>query len=97
MSSRTVVYLLHFDVPYKHAKHYLGCTTNLQARLEAHQQGEGAKLMRAVRMAGIRFQLARTWEGGRELERQLKRRKSSPRLCPICQSFLSVKKGEAYP
>ena len=27
------VYLLHFAVPYKHAAHYLGWTSNLPARI----------------------------------------------------------------
>ncbi|MBB5085041.1 putative GIY-YIG superfamily endonuclease [Nonomuraea endophytica] len=29
------VYLLHFAQPYRHARHYLGWTTDLQARLAA--------------------------------------------------------------
>jgi hypothetical protein len=40
--------------------------------------------MRAVCERGIPFFVARTWPGGRRLERQLKRRKNSPRLCPAC-------------
>src|SRR5436190_4351950 len=30
------VYLIHFDIPYKHAKHYLGFTTNLENRITEH-------------------------------------------------------------
>src|ERR1043166_2803861 len=30
------VYLIHFEIPYKHAKHYLGFTTNLENRLTEH-------------------------------------------------------------
>ena len=33
MSATTVVYLIHFDAPYKHAQHYLGSAIDLEARL----------------------------------------------------------------
>lgn len=79
------VYLLHFDTPYRHARHYLGSTDDLAARLRAHQSGNGARLMEVVGEAGITWRLARTWEGGREVERRLKRQHNGPRLCPICQ------------
>jgi hypothetical protein len=96
------VYLLHLERPYKHARHYLGHATNLQARLAQHAAGncvvslpnDGARLLQVVMEAGIGWTLARTWLGGRELERRLshrdplwgKRQKNSPRLCPICQA-----------
>jgi predicted GIY-YIG superfamily endonuclease len=82
------VYLLHLERPYKHARHYLGHATNLQARLAQHAAGNGARLLQVVMEAGIGWTLARTWLGGRELERRLKRQKNSPRLCPICQAQL---------
>jgi predicted GIY-YIG superfamily endonuclease len=82
-----VVYLIHFDQPYKHARHYLGYTTDLGARLDAHKRGEGARLMEVITEAGIGWRVARLWIGDcdRRLERRLKRRKNAPRLCPICQ------------
>lgn len=79
------VYLLHFDSPYWHARHYLGSTTHLQRRLAEHAQGRGARLLEVITAAGIRFQLARTWTGDKALERQLKRRHNAPRLCPLCR------------
>jgi predicted GIY-YIG superfamily endonuclease len=79
------VYLLHFDVSYKHARHYLGFTYDLGVRLHQHQSGKGARLMEVITAAGIGWHLARTWEhGDRELERTLKHGKNSPRLCPTC-------------
>jgi predicted GIY-YIG superfamily endonuclease len=78
-------YLLHFETPYKHARHYLGSTQNLQARLMQHQSGTGARLMEVITQAGIRWHVARTWEGGRDVEQILKTQKNSPRLCPTCQ------------
>jgi predicted GIY-YIG superfamily endonuclease len=78
------IYLLHFSQPYGHAKHYVGYTTNLQQRLEAHKSGTGARLLEVITQAGISFQLARTWKGTRKSERAIKNRKEAPRLCPVC-------------
>lgn len=78
------VYLLHFDQPYKHARHYLGWATDLESRLDQHVRGHGARLMQVITEAGIGFTVARTWPGDRALERQLKRRKETPDLCPVC-------------
>lgn len=79
------VYLIHFDRPYAHAKHYLGFTTDLPGRLDAHAKGQGARLMEVIRDAGITWRLARTWQGDRHRERQLKQRGHS-RYCPICKA-----------
>ena len=79
------VYLLHFDHPYKHARHYLGYAVDLEARLAQHRNGNGARLLQVVAQAGIGWTLVRTWPGGRVVERQLKRQKNSPRFCPVCQ------------
>jgi predicted GIY-YIG superfamily endonuclease len=78
------VYLIHFETPYKHARHYLGSTHDLQARLQHHQAGTGARLMEVVSQAGISFHVSRTWQGGRDVERTLKGLKNSPQLCPTC-------------
>lgn len=80
----TTVYLIHFDRAFKHARHYLGSTNDLAARLADHEKGAGARLMAVIAAAGIPWQLARTWSGGRQLERQLKRHGGATRLCPIC-------------
>lgn len=86
------VYLLHFEQPlgdvgnpHGQAQHYIGFTDDLDARLEAHRKGNGAAIMAAVSRAGIGWTLARTWAGGRDLERQLKRRKKARCLCPLCK------------
>ena len=82
------VYLLHFDEPYKHARHYLGYAEDLEARLAQHRAGQAARLTQVIKEAGITFTLVRTWEGGRDLERQLKRWHDSPALCPLCNPTL---------
>jgi predicted GIY-YIG superfamily endonuclease len=78
------VYMVHFDTPYKHARHYTGWARDLDARLEAHREGPGARLMEVVKDAGIAWRLARTWPGTRERERAIKNRHEAPKLCPEC-------------
>jgi len=89
MVSHTV-YLLHFSQRYRHAGHYLGSTDNLSQRLHAHATGQGARLLAVVHAAGITWTLARTWEGGKQRERQLKRQGGASRRCPICKSLRVV-------
>ncbi len=80
----SVCYLLHFSEPYRHARHYLGSTTDLDQRLAGHRSGGGARLIEVITAAGIDFVLVRTWPGGRQRERQLKKEGGRSRLCPIC-------------
>ena len=82
-----VIYLLHFDKPYKHARHYTGTSESsgsLKARLARHARGDGARLLEVVHAAGITWQLARTWDGPRALERRIKRQGGASRHCPLC-------------
>ena len=85
---RGTVYLLHFDRPFKHAKHYLGWTANLADRIARHRgekerDGRGSRLVEVAREAGIGFLIMRTWEGDRYLERRMKGR-GLGELCPKC-------------
>jgi predicted GIY-YIG superfamily endonuclease len=85
---RGTIYLLHFDRPYKHAKHYIGWTANLSERLAAHSSGTGdsGRLMAVIKQAGIGFVLARIWtETTRTYERSLKKQGGASRICPICR------------
>ncbi len=97
MSTTGTVYLLHFDQPIPKgirardgqpltARHYLGSTSNLDARLAAHESGQGANFTRVVRERGINWTLAATWTGDRVTERYWKNRKNAPRLCPMCRA-----------
>lgn len=81
------VYLLHFDQPFHHARHYLGWASNLNARVEHHRKGtSGVRLMEAVRDAGIGFEVARTWNNvTKKFERRLKNQGGLSRHCPICK------------
>lgn len=98
----STVYLLHFERPIGNptnpraqAQHYLGFTGDLEKRLKEHRKGwSGAGLVRAFRQAGIKFRLARTWEGDGMLERKLKNRHNAPRLCPICRAQAEKKQNK---
>jgi predicted GIY-YIG superfamily endonuclease len=80
------VYLIHFETPYKHAKHYLGYSDDLAGRLACHAHGNGAKLMAVIARNDIRWVVSRVWlRGDRSLERRLKNYHSGVKLCPICQ------------
>jgi hypothetical protein len=79
------VYLICFDRPFRHARHYLGWSQMLRQRLWHHRNGTGARLLAAVNAAGIGYRIVRVWKGSRTLERLLKQKKSSPRLCPVCR------------
>jgi hypothetical protein len=78
------VYLLHFDRPYKHARHYLGWADDLDKRLAVHGTRHGARLLAVLREHGIGWQLARTWPGDRNRERQIKNMGTLARRCPMC-------------
>lgn len=84
-TSRWKIYLIHFDPPYKHARHYLGTSPHVNERMTEHANGQGSPLVRAAVAAGVQLRLARVWKrGGRALERRLKKGHNVPRLCPIC-------------
>lgn len=80
------VYLIHLSSPICHARHYLGWTKRdtVEERLAKHRSNQGARLLAVANQLGIEYEVVRTWEGDRKLERQLKRRKHSPLLCPMC-------------
>jgi hypothetical protein len=52
--------------------------------LAAHRAGVGAKMLAYAARVGIGFDVVRTWDGGREVERQLKRQRNAPKMCPTC-------------
>lgn len=86
------VYLLHFDKPYQHARHYLGYAADdkLHQRIDRHYDatpgdGHHHRLMQVVKAAGISFTLARVWpHGTRADERKKKKQGGKSRMCPIC-------------
>jgi hypothetical protein len=85
-----VCYLVHLDQPLGsahplgRARHYLGTTINLDRRLAQHRDGTGARILAAAVQRGIGFDVVRTWDGGRDVERQLKAQHNPRRMCPRC-------------
>ena len=80
-----MVYLIHFQTRLHHAGHYIGFTDNLQARIQQHSSGQGARLLQVLNEKEIPWNVVRIWpEGTKGLESELKHQKHGPRLCPIC-------------
>lgn len=72
------VYLIKLASPLGNEKHqaryYLGwCAGDVQERLKEHRAGSGARMLAHAVARGIAFDVVRTWPGGRDLERRLKR------------------------
>jgi len=65
-----VVYLIHLLEPLKHARHYVGSTSDLANRIRTYRKGtsDSAAFMRAVHRAGIGWTLARVWHFNSEAE-----------------------------
>ncbi len=79
------VYLIHFQERYKHAGHYLGYSSSLEERIQAHRDNRGARLLEVVNEVGIAWSVVRVWlDGDYALEQQLKARHNSRLLCPRC-------------
>ena len=91
------VYLIHAERKLAHALHYIGCTEQtIEQRLRRHSSTKtGARLLLAMRAAGIAYDVVRTWicdsaAEGYALEKRLKGRKNAPRqLCPICRKEMN--------
>jgi predicted GIY-YIG superfamily endonuclease len=84
------VYLIHFEKPYKHARHYLGWSDQLAFRLAHHKSGTGANLLRVVNEAGIKWAMVRVWPGGSRVDERKLKNHSSTRHCPVCQGRAHV-------
>lgn len=86
-----MIYIIHFETPYHHARHYMGWVESeaeLDYRLWKHKHGRGAVLMRVVTEAGIKWHLSQTLPGDRTEERRLKRCGGGIRFCPECNSHV---------
>lgn len=82
----SIVYLLHFDRAYRHARHYTGVAADLDARLAAHRGARSARLIEVITAAGIGFKVARLWPGeGRDKERRLKRSGGASATAPCAR------------
>lgn len=92
------VYILHFDAPISDSHttaHYVGFTTDLEARIELHRKGRGARLTQVAAQRGIAFSVVATFPGTRADERRIKNQKSTPTLCPICKALRRERQNAA--
>jgi len=83
-----MVYILHFEEPYYHARHYVGYTEDTGRRFKEHFNchSSGSPLIQAALEAGIKITVSRIYfDGGRELERKIKKSHHTHRFCPICK------------
>jgi hypothetical protein len=97
---RGLCYLLCFrrpeqpDTParYHHAGHYVGFVASgdekdLEARLNEHRSGRGARLVEVIQGAGFTFAVSRVWrDATRDDERRIHRQSGSYH-CPTCRGF----------
>lgn len=90
------IYLIHFDRPLAHAKHYLGWCRgdHFDKRIRSHILGNrGAKIVKAAVAAGIGFSVVATIENvDRNFERKLKNRGSCAKWCPHCDGDKSYRR-----
>ena len=85
MSHNGIVYLLHFDRSYRHARHYIGFTQNLKQRLAEHRAGRAVTRDCRGDRGRDRIPARSCLEGDRHDERRLHWQKNArARLCPIC-------------
>lgn len=96
------VYILHFDDPLGHARHYIGSTGNLLRRLTAHANGAGSALTREACRRGLRWRLGAlgvsTWAAMRRNEREVKVQRNAERYCGLCHALPARIKGtRPYP
>lgn len=83
----SAVYVLHFDPPFKHARHYVGWTDqeDIAARLDDHVKCRGSRLVKAAAAAGVKVEIAHVIVGAdRNFERKIKRSTDVCRWCRLC-------------
>ncbi len=87
LTAKGDLYLLHFHQRLgtgKHSiQHYLGFTPDLDARLDKHRRGQGARITQVLKERGIGWDVVAVWPGNRQVENSLKLH-SATRICPVC-------------
>lgn len=84
------VYVLHFSkrigTKRQQAGHYIGWSTDADARIREHKAGKGAALTRAAVKQGVTLEVAQIIPNvTRAAERRLKNRGGGKRVCAICR------------
>lgn len=93
-----MIYLIHIEPAFKHARHYIGFTSrdDVNLRLNEHKNGTGSIMLRHAVRAGCELILANTWQGDRTAERRMKKQKNSKRFCPICKGRVNHADNRDY-
>lgn len=93
-----MVYLIHFNRPLKHARHYVGYAKDRRTfdqRITDHLCGVGARLLAVLLEAGIEWRVVRTWpDGDRAFERRLKSWSGSAQFCPVCAGEKALRRAK---
>jgi hypothetical protein len=80
-----VVYLIHFDRPYKNGRHCIGFAEDIEAK---------AKFLAK---ACVTWRVVRTWRVPRHVGRRFKKRANKPRYCPVCSGDAAFGRGILRP
>ena len=97
------VYVIHFDKPYKHAKHYTGIAINVEKRMKEHRGGYGSRLMQVLKEnnIGFRYNIIAEYPSFSDAhaeEKRLKTKVKQPKkYCPICKENKLIKSFQEIP
>lgn len=78
------VYIVHLHTPLGHARHYVGWSKKVRARLHYHRCNQGSNFLRVCNERGIDYTLCVRFAGTRADERRLKNTNNTARYCPYC-------------
>ena len=79
-----VIYMLHFDQPYKHARHYVGWTDDLLDRLDTHARGHGARLVAVIGTPGSASPWSASARAPAASNAPSRTQAEQVRYCPAC-------------
>lgn len=98
MKKKWKLYILHFQIRYKHAQHYIGITNNVAERNKRHIAGDAARLTQILKENKINFTMYILAEfddytDAHNHEKKLKRMGGGRRNCPYCngnKNFIDI-------
>jgi len=85
-----VVYVVRLRRPLCHARHYVGWTCDLPARVREHLSGQGSALLNAANAYGIGWDVVQviacpSWKAAQALEQYVKRYRRVERWDPVAR------------
>lgn len=82
-----MVFLLHFDQPFHHVRHFLTAADSIEAEpghVAPLELIQASTTLEAAMKCGITARVARTWPGTQFTASRLRSLKNSSKLCPLC-------------